>query len=124
MLENIPVATIAAMLDTLPLDLTFMDESNRIAWFSGHRIFNRPPAIVGRDVRECHNESSWPAIDKMVADFKSGARDLEEHIVDKSDGRKIRIRYMAVRDSAGLYLGLVEMADDVTFAISPAPGIR
>jgi DUF438 domain-containing protein len=110
MLENIPVATIAAMLDTLPLDLTFMDENNRIAWFSGHRIFNRPLAIVGRDVRECHIPASWPMIDKMVADFKSGARDLEEHIVDKSDGRKIRIRYMAVRDSAGRYLGLVEMA--------------
>jgi DUF438 domain-containing protein len=113
MLEKMPIATIAAMLDTLPVDLTFMDESNRIVWFSGHRIFNRPPEIVGKDVRDCHQPSSWPAIDKMVTDFKSGARDLEEHVVDKGDGRKIRIRYMAVRAAAGRYLGLLEMAEEI-----------
>jgi uncharacterized protein len=116
MLENLPLSTIRSMLDTLPVDLTFMDEHDRIVWFSGHRIFNRPLEIVGRDVRECHKESSWPAIDKMIADFKSGASDMVEHFTDKSDGRKIRIRYMAVRDSSKRYLGMVEMADDITSA--------
>ena len=114
MLDNIPMTTIAAMLDTLPVDLTFMDEQNRIAWFSGHRIFNRPPEILGRDVRECHQPSSFPAIDRMVADFKSGAGDTVEHIIDKSEGRKIRVRYMAVRDASKKYLGLVEMAEEIT----------
>ncbi|PPD58115.1 hypothetical protein JP09_004790 [Dehalogenimonas etheniformans] len=114
MLESLPLSTIAAMLDTLPVDLTFMDEKDRIVWFSGHRIFNRPAEIIGRDVRLCHKESSRPAIDKMIADFKSGASDLVEHFTDKSDGRKIRIRYMAVRDALGDYLGMVEMADDIT----------
>jgi len=113
MLENIPTPTLAAMLDTLPIDLTFMDEKDRIAWFCGHRIFNRPPECLGRDVRECHNKSSWQAIDKMVADFKSGVSDIVEHIVDKSEGRKIRVRYMAVRDSSSRYLGLVEMAEEI-----------
>jgi hypothetical protein len=113
MLENLPLATIAAMLDTLPVDLTFMDEMDRVVWFSGHRIFNRPPESVGRDVRECHNKSSWPAIDRMVADFKSGASDVEEHLAEKSDGRKIRVRYMAVRDASRHYLGLVEMAEEI-----------
>ncbi len=113
MLENLPLATVAAMLDTLPVDLTFMDDKDRIAWFSGHRIFNRPPEIVGKDVRECHQPSSWPAIDRMVADFKSGASDTVEHIVDKSDGRRIRVRYLAVRDASKKYLGLVEMAEEI-----------
>ncbi len=114
MLENLPLSTIATLLDTLPMDLTFMDDKDRIVWFSGHRIFNRPPEIVGRDVRECHQPSSFPAIDKMISDFKSGTRDLEEHFTEKSDGRKIRIRYMAVRGADRCYLGLVEMAEDVT----------
>jgi DUF438 domain-containing protein len=114
MLENLPLSTIATMLDTLPVDLTFMDDNDRIVWFSGHRIFNRPQDIVGRDVRECHQPSSYPAIDRMIADFKSGAHDIEEHFTEKSDGRKIRIRYMAVRDASNRYLGLVEMADDIT----------
>ena len=118
MLEQLPLATIYAVLDTLPVDLTFMDEKDRIVWFSGHRIFNRPPEIVGRDVRECHQASSFPAIDKMIADFKSGENDTVEHFTEKSDGRKIRIRYMAVRDTSKRYLGLVEMADDITSAPS------
>ena len=119
MLENLPLATIATMLDALPVDLTYMDDKNRIVWFSGHRIFNRPPEIVGRDVHECHLPSSYPAIDKMIADFKSGTRDIEEHFTEKSDGRQIRIRYMAVRDANKRYLGLVEMADDITSIRSP-----
>jgi hypothetical protein len=114
MLENLPLSTIAAMLDTLPIDLTFMDEKDRIVWFSGHRIFNRPQDIVGRNVRECHQPSSYPAIDEMIADFKSGARDLEAHFTEKSDGRRIRVRYMAVRDASKRYLGLVEMAEDIS----------
>ena len=113
MLEKLPAATVESMLDTLPVDLTFMDEMDRVVWFSGHRIFNRPPEIIGRDVRECHQPSSFSAIDRMVADIKSGARDVEEHLIDKSDGRKIRVRYMAVRDGARRYLGLVEMADEI-----------
>ncbi|MEN8614908.1 PAS domain-containing protein [Dehalogenimonas sp. THU2] len=113
MLENLPVTTVEAMLDTLPIDLTFMDAGNRIRWFSAHRIFNRPPECLGQNVRECHQESSWPAIDRMVADFKSGACDLEEHVIDKSDGRKIRILYLAVRDASQQYLGLVEMAEEI-----------
>ena len=119
MLENVPLASIAAMLDTLPVDLTFMDDKDRIVWFSGHRIFNRPPEIVGRDVRECHQPSSYPAIDRMIADFRSGASDLEEHFSEKSDGRRIRVRYMAVRDASKRYLGLVEMAEDITSPKQP-----
>ena len=119
MLEKMPLSTVAAMLDTLPVDLTFIDEKDRIVWFSGHRIFNRPPEIIGQDVHECHQPGSYPTIDRMIADFKSGTRDLEEHFTEKSDGRKIRIRYMAVRDATKRYLGLVEMAEDITSIRSP-----
>ncbi|AKG54413.1 hypothetical protein DGWBC_1799 [Dehalogenimonas sp. WBC-2] len=120
MLENLPSGTITALLNTLPIDLTFMDTDNRIQWFSGYRIFNRPPEVIGSDVRQCHQSSSWPAIDRMVADFKSGSRDVEEYFVDKSDGRKLHIRYLAVRDAAKEYLGLVEMVEEIKQP-SPAP---
>ncbi|HOX23964.1 MAG TPA: PAS domain-containing protein [Elusimicrobiales bacterium] len=114
MLQTVNASTLIALLKTLPLDLTFMDAADRIVWFSAHRIFNRPPDIIGRNVRECHQPSSWAAIDKMVADFKSGSRDSEEHLVEKSDGRRIRIRYLAVRSPSGEYLGLVELAELIT----------
>ena len=113
MLENLPPATITALLNILPIDLTYMDADNRIQWFSNHRIFSRPSEIIGSDVHQCHQPSSWPTIDRMVADFKTGARDVEEHFVVKSDGRKLHIRYLAVRNTANQYLGLVEMAEEI-----------
>jgi hypothetical protein len=112
MFTNLSITSLAAILNTLPLDMTFMDADNKIRWFSGHRIFSRPADIIGTDVRHCHKPSSWPAIDRMVADFKSGAREIEEHLADKG-GRRIRIRYMAVRDSSEKYIGLLELAEEI-----------
>ena len=44
------------MLTHLPVDLTFVDENDRVAYYSEgpERIFPRSPAIIGREVRNCH----------------------------------------------------------------------
>ncbi|MGI2336182.1 MAG: PAS domain-containing protein [Dehalogenimonas sp.] len=113
MLEKLPLTAIEAMLDALPVDLTFMDADDKIRYFNRCRIFKRPPECLGRDVRECHQPSSHSAIDRMVVDFRSGARDVEEHIVEKADGRRLKVRYMAARDCDGQYQGLVEMVEEI-----------
>ncbi|MDV2988755.1 MAG: PAS domain-containing protein [Dehalogenimonas sp.] len=113
MLENLPVYAIEAMLDSLPIDLTFMDADDKIVFFNRCRIFKRPPECLGRDVRGCHQPDSHAAIDRLVADFRSGARDNEEHIVKKADGRQLRVRYLAARDPSGQYQGLVEMVEEI-----------
>ncbi len=112
MLEKLPVEALEAMLDALPVDLTFIDADDKIRYFNSFRIFKRPPEIIGQDVRQCHKEASHPAIDRMVADFKSGAHDMAEHLVEKSGGRKLKVRYLAVRDASNQYLGLVEMVEE------------
>lgn len=113
MLEKLTLPAIEAMLDSLPIDLTFMDADDKIRYFNRCRIFKRPPECLGRDVRECHQPASHAAIDRMVADFRSGARDVEEHFVERADGRRLRVRYLAARDPSGQYQGLVEMVEEI-----------
>ena len=52
-------------------------------------------------------------VKQILADFKSGRRDSAEFWIDLK-GRKVYIRYFAVRDNAGSYLGTLEATQDIT----------
>jgi hypothetical protein len=104
-----------AMLDTLPLDLTFVDADDRVAYFSEgkDRVFARNRAIVGRRVQDCHPPASMHVVQQIVDDLRAGARDVAEFWIELH-GRFVHIRYFAVRDEAGRYLGCLEATQDVT----------
>ena len=104
-----------AMLNTLPIDITFVDKEDTVRYFSQpkERLFPRAKAIIGRKVQQCHPQKSIHLIDQVLADLRSGKRDSVEFWLDVK-GRKIHIRYFAVRDSAGIYLGCVGVDQDVT----------
>jgi len=50
MLETFTTNTIEAILDTLPVDLTFIDDTDTVRYFSrgDEHIFKRPPGVIGR----------------------------------------------------------------------------
>jgi DUF438 domain-containing protein len=104
-----------AILDTLPLDVTFVDADDRVAYFSEgrERVFARNRAIVGRRVQDCHPPASMHVVQQIVDDLRSGARDVAEFWIDLH-GRFVHIRYLAVRDEDGRYLGCLEATQDVT----------
>jgi DUF438 domain-containing protein len=108
-------AQINLMLTHLPVDLTFVDEDDRVAYYSEgpERIFPRSPAIIGREVRNCHPPKSVHLVNKILDAFKSGARDTAEFWIELG-GKFIYIRYFAVRDSAGYYRGTLEVSQDLT----------
>jgi DUF438 domain-containing protein len=68
------------MLDTLPFDITFVDKNDRVKYFSQseERIFPRSKSIIGREVANCHPPKSVHVVEKIVEDFKSGAKDHED----------------------------------------------
>lgn len=105
------------ILKALPLDLTFVDAEDRVAYFSNgkERVFPRSPAIIGRDVRNCHPAKSVDRVLAIVESFRKGERDLEEFWLE-TGGRFIRIVYRAIRDSEGRYLGTLEASQDLTEA--------
>jgi len=103
------------MLTHLPVDLTFVDENDRVAYYSEgpERIFPRSPAIIGREVRNCHPPKSVHLVNKILDAFKSGSRDTAEFWIELG-GKFIYIRYFAVRDADGYYRGCLEVSQDLT----------
>ena len=103
------------MLTHLPVDLTFVNENDRVAYYSEgpERIFPRSPAIIGREVRNCHPPKSVHLVNKILDAFKSGSRNTAEFWIELG-GKFIYIRYFAVRDAGGYYRGCLEVSQDLT----------
>ena len=103
-----------AILNSLPVDITFVDEKDKVRYFSlsKDRIFVRTKAIIGRTVQQCHPSKSVDVVNKIVNEFKSGDRDKAEFWLD-INGRKIYIRYFPVWKE-GKYIGTLEVTQDIT----------
>jgi DUF438 domain-containing protein len=103
------------VLTHLPVDLTFVDENDRVAYYSEgpERIFPRSPAIIGREVRNCHPPKSVHMVNKILDAFKSGSRDSAAFWIELG-GKFIYIRYFPVRDANGHYRGTLEVSQDLT----------
>jgi len=106
---------IEAILNALPVDITFVDEEDTVRYFNklGKRIFVRPKSIIGRKVQQCHPKKSIHIVNKILESFKSGKKDVAEFWIQIED-RLIHIRYFAVRDKNGKYLGTMEVTQDIT----------
>jgi DUF438 domain-containing protein len=104
-----------AILNTLPVDLTYVDRNDKVKYFSqgNERIFDRNRAILGRDVRMCHPPSSVHIVDQIISDFKSGKADCAPFWIQMK-GKFIHIEYFALRNEQGEYLGTLEMSQDLT----------
>ena len=103
------------MLNTLPVDITFVDKEDTVRYFSQSkdRIFTRTKAVIGRKVQLCHPQKSVHVVTELLEDFKSGRRDTAAFWINV-EGRLIYIRYFAVRSQKGDYLGCVEVTQDIT----------
>lgn len=111
---HVSVEQLTSVLSTLPLDLTFVDADDRVAFFTEgpDRIFARSKAIIGRKVQHCHPPSSVDVVDRILDDFRSGRQNVAEFWID-FHGKFVHIRYFAVRDKEGAYLGTVELTQDI-----------
>lgn len=107
---------LAAILNTLPVELSFIDHEDRVRYFShehGEKIFGRTRGAIGTAVHNCHPPKSLHLVNQILADFKAGRREVAEFWIDMS-GRMIHIRYWPVRGDDGRYLGTLETVQDVT----------
>lgn len=109
------VHELEAVLNSLPGDITFVNAQDKVQYFSEgkHRVFPRTRTIIGRLVEDCHPPKSLDRVLAVVESFKSGEKD-EEHFWIQKDGLFILIRYYAVRDQAGHYLGVVEVTEEIS----------
>lgn len=103
---------VRTILGALPLDLTYVDADNVVRWYSPHRIFNRQPSDIGRDVVVCHSEGTRAGVSRLMDELRDGIRDVAEFL-EQSKGRLVQVRYFALRDPDGTYRGVLEMAQEV-----------
>ena len=106
---------IEAILDTLPVDVSFVDKNDAVKYFNKaeKRVFVRTKSVIGRKVQLCHPQKSVHIVNRIVDSFKEGKRDVAEFWITLNN-RLIHIRYFAVRDKNGKYLGTMEITQDLT----------
>jgi PAS domain S-box-containing protein len=115
MIENLSQEQLAEILEAIPVEISFVDENDSVKFWNKHetRIFKRPASVIGKSVQNCHPKQSVGKVNQVLSDFKSGRRDSAEFWINLK-GRKVYIRYFAVRDKTGKYLGTLEATQDIT----------
>jgi len=108
------VDELTRMLNTLPFDMTFIDQDDVVKYFSqsAERIFPRTKSVIGRTVQNCHPPASVHVVETILEAFKSGRKDHEDFWIAMGDAF-IYIRYFAVRNDAGEYLGTLEVTQNI-----------
>lgn len=105
---------INAILNTLPIDITFVGKDGKVKYFSQgkERIFARPKTVIGRKVENCHPPASVHVVEKVVEQLQSGKKDHVDFWIKMGNVYAL-IRYFAVRNAQGEYLGVLEVTQDI-----------
>lgn len=103
-----------AILNTVPFDMTFVDKDGLVKYFTQgkERVFQRPLSVIGRSVSMCHPPKSVHIVEEIIESFKSGKKDHEDFHIQMKD-KFVHIRYYAIRDNEGAYLGTLEVTQDI-----------
>lgn len=110
---HMTVEELTAMLNTIPLEITFVDSADINKFFNeGPKVFKRPAMAIDRDVYSCHPPKIETMVRGIIEDFRSGKRDRVPIWMEKN-GSHMLVTYMAVRSKQGEYLGTLELVQDM-----------
>lgn len=115
LLKSMSYAEIDGMLDSLPIEISYVDKDDTVKFFNNlekKKIFPRTLSVVGRKVQQCHPQKSVHLVDKIISEMRSGGREKATFWLNLGD-MLVHISYFAVRDEAGEYNGCVEMVQDI-----------
>jgi DUF438 domain-containing protein len=121
MIGSLPDAIKEALLETIPVEFSVVDENDTVLAWNRHetRIFKRPPAVVGKKVQNCHPQQSLAKVEQILNEMKAGKREKARFWIDLPIGpdktpQKVMIEYYALRDAGGKYLGCLEASQNIT----------
>ena len=103
MIERMSEAIVAAMFETVPMEITVIDANDEVVGWNKHetRIFKRPMTSMGLAFRDCHPEESLPRVEKIVNEMKAGTRNTARFWLDfavEPDGKKHKILIECAQD--------------------------
>lgn len=120
MIGNMPAEVLEAMLEAIPIEFSVVNKDDEVLAWNKHetRIFKRPNAVVGRNVRDCHPKKSLDKVETILRQMKAGALDKARFWIDLplGDGgkkEKVLIEYYALRNTTGDYLGCIECSQNI-----------
>jgi len=110
-----------AILETIPIEFSVLNKDDKVIAWNKHktRIFKRPEAALGRDVRNCHPKKSLDKVEKIISEMRQGLRDSAQFYIDLPIGKnneknKVLIQYFALRGKDGKYMGCLEASQNIT----------
>jgi len=112
---SLTLKQLEVMINTLPMDVTFVDKNDNVAFFSRpeKRLFPRTAAVIGRNVRNCHPPKSVHVVEQILSAFKAGKEDKADFWI-KLNGLYALIQYFALRDEDGAYVGTLEVSQEIS----------
>ena len=120
MIGKITDEILESLLDTLPIEFSVVDKSDEVLAWNKHetRIFKRPLAVVGKNVKNCHPKASLDKVETILKEMKQGQREKAQFWIDLPLGpenkkEKVLIQYFALRDNQGNYLGCLEASQNI-----------
>lgn len=117
LVENLSTDQLHAIMETLPMEVTFVDADDTVAYFNRldkEKIFARTRSVIGRKVHKCHPEKSVDTVLKIVEGFKNRTMDKAEFWIDFRD-EKVLIRYFPVFNDTNEYMGVLEVTQEVSW---------
>lgn len=117
LVENLSTDQLHAIMETLPMEVTFVDAEDTVAYFNRldkEKIFARTRSVIGRKVHKCHPEKSVDTVLKIVEGFKNKTMDKAEFWINFRD-EKVLIRYFPVYSDDGDYMGVLEVTQEVAW---------
>ncbi|HOJ63674.1 MAG TPA: DUF438 domain-containing protein [Spirochaetota bacterium] len=112
---RLSIEQINLLLLNLPVDISFIDENDRVLYYSNNkdRIFPRSPGVIGREVQNCHPQKSIAIVNRILNAFKNKEKSHADFWINLH-GKIIYIRYFAIYDNNGNYRGTLEVSQDIT----------
>ncbi|MCB4205368.1 PAS domain-containing protein, partial [Deferribacterales bacterium Es71-Z0220] len=112
---NLSLQQLSAIFNNLPVDITFIDDKDEVKYFSNpkDRVFIRTKSVIGRKVQNCHPQKSLHTVENILNAFKKGDKDKADFWINMQ-GKMVYIKYFAVRDKDGKYIGTLEVTQDIT----------
>ncbi|MCD6321870.1 MAG: DUF438 domain-containing protein [Clostridiales bacterium] len=112
---SLDIEMLRALMSCLPFDITVVDENDKVVYFSdsNERIFHRSASVIGRNVKNCHPPKSLPIVKQIFNSFKENKKDIESFWINIK-GKTVLIKYLALRNDDGKYLGTLEISQDIT----------
>jgi len=120
MIGSVSKEVLEAMLEAIPVEFSVVDAKDEVLAWNRHatRIFKRPEAAVGRNVRNCHPKKSLDKVEAILGEMKAGTREKASFWIDLPVGEggrkeKVLIQYFALRDRENHYLGCIECSQNI-----------